>query len=134
MLSVIIPAYNEGENINFAADTIGEILKDIEHEILFCDDGSKDDTWDIICRRAESDPRIRGLSFSRNFGKEGAVFAGLEKARGDCGVVIDCDLQHPPELICTSCGNRAMKWLRRERRVAGGKAWFIKCLLNHFIN
>jgi dolichol-phosphate mannosyltransferase len=99
MLSVIIPAYNEGVNITTAADTISGILSDIEHEIIFSDDGSKDNTWEIIAERAEKDPRIRGLRFSRNFGKEAAIFAGLEHARGECAVVIDCDLQHPPELI-----------------------------------
>jgi dolichol-phosphate mannosyltransferase len=99
MLSIIIPAYNEGENINTAADTIGGILGDIEHEIIFSDDGSRDDTWEIIAAKAAACPNVRGISFSRNFGKEAAIFAGLEAARGDCAVVIDCDLQHPPELI-----------------------------------
>ena len=101
MLSVVIPAYNEGENINTAFDTISKILesKGIEFEIVFSDDGSKDNTWEIIKKRAEKDSRMRGVRFSRNFGKEAAIFAGLEKAKGDCAVVIDCDLQHPPELI-----------------------------------
>jgi dolichol-phosphate mannosyltransferase len=99
MLSVIIPAYNEGENINIAADTLSGILKDIDFELIFCDDGSKDNTWELISKRADEDKRVRGVRFSRNFGKEGAIFAGLESARGACGVVIDCDLQHPPELI-----------------------------------
>jgi dolichol-phosphate mannosyltransferase len=101
MLSVIIPAYNEGENINIAADTISGLLSGakIEHEIIFSDDGSRDNTWEIIAKRAAEDSKIRGIKFSRNFGKEAAIFAGLEAARGDCAVVIDCDLQHPPELI-----------------------------------
>ena len=99
MLSIIIPAYNEGENINIAADTISGILSDIEHEIIFSDDGSRDNTWELISARAAVDSRVRGIRFSRNFGKEAAIFAGLEKAKGDCSVVIDCDLQHPPELI-----------------------------------
>ena len=101
MLSVIIPAYNEQENIANTAKVIGGILreKNIEHELLFVDDGSSDDTWRTIERTAEEDPSVRGLRFSRNFGKEGAIFAGLRRCRGDCAVVIDCDLQHPPELI-----------------------------------
>jgi dolichol-phosphate mannosyltransferase len=102
MLCVIIPAYNEGENVNTAADTICELLKNIDFEIIFSNDGSKDDTWQIIKKRAAVDPRVRGVSFSRNFGKEAAIFAGLEKAvqlNAACAVVIDCDLQHPPELI-----------------------------------
>jgi len=101
MLSIIIPAYNEGENIEIAAKTISELLEksNINHEIVFCDDGSADDTWERIRKKSENDSRVRGVKFSRNFGKEAAIFAGLEKCRGDCAVVIDCDLQHPPELM-----------------------------------
>lgn len=101
MLSVIIPSYNENENIRRTAQTIAGILSDaaIEYELIFVDDGSHDTTWAEICAAHDSDPWVRGLGFSRNFGKEGAIFAGLKNARGDCAVVIDCDLQHPPELI-----------------------------------
>ncbi|MCL2754446.1 MAG: glycosyltransferase family 2 protein [Oscillospiraceae bacterium] len=105
MLSVIIPAYNEGENINTAADTIGGLLEraNIAYEIVFSNDGSKDDTWEIIKAKSAQDSHVRGVSFSRNFGKEAAIFAGLEAALKNpdckCAVVIDCDLQHPPELI-----------------------------------
>ena len=95
MLSVIIPSYNENENIRRTAQTIAGILSDaaIEYELIFVDDGSRDTTWAEICAAHDSDPCVRGLGFSRNFGKEGAIFAGLKNARGDC------DLQHPPELI-----------------------------------
>lgn len=101
MLSVIIPSYNENENIRRTAQTIAGILRAaaIEYELIFVDDGSRDTTWAEICAAHDSDPCVRGLGFSRNFGKEGAIFAGLKNARGDCAVVIDCDLQHPPELI-----------------------------------
>ncbi len=101
MLSVIIPAYNEQENIRNTAKVIGGILTEnsIEYELMFVDDGSADDTWQIIEELSSQDSSVRGLRFSRNFGKEGAVFAGLRRCRGDCAVVIDCDLQHPPELI-----------------------------------
>ena len=101
MLSVIIPAYNEQENIEKTAETIYKILSDnkIECEIMFVDDGSRDNTWEIISRISEENPSVRGLKFSRNFGKEGAIFAGLKACEGDAAVVIDCDLQHPPELI-----------------------------------
>lgn len=101
MLSVILPAYNEEKMIALAARTISGILKDagIGYEILFVDDGSRDMTWQEICRASEEDQGVVGLHFSRNFGKEAAMFAGLEKARGDCVVVLDCDLQHPPEKI-----------------------------------
>ncbi len=101
MLSVIIPAYNEEEIIPKTVSTIDEILKEanIDHELLFVNDGSKDRTWEIIESAAASNANVKGVCFSRNFGKEAVVFAGISQAKGDCCVVIDCDLQHPPEKI-----------------------------------
>ena len=101
MLSVILPSYNEEKMIPVAAETISAILEreNIDFELLFVDDGSKDATWENITRAAELNKHVVGVHFSRNFGKEAAMFAGLEKASGDCCVVIDCDLQHPPEKI-----------------------------------
>ena len=101
MLSVILPSYNEEKMIPIAAETVTGILDKagIDHELLFVDDGSRDKTWEQIEAAAETNPHVVGLHFSRNFGKEAAMFAGLEQARGDCCVVIDCDLQHPPEKI-----------------------------------
>ncbi len=101
MLSVILPSYNEEKMIPVAADTISGILEreNIDFELLFIDDGSKDTTWENITRVAEKNAHVVGVHFSRNFGKEAAMFAGLEKATGDCCVVLDCDLQHPPEKI-----------------------------------
>ena len=101
MLSVILPSYNEEKMIETAAKTISDILcdADIAHELLFVDDGSRDKTWAEIQRVSERNSHVVGIHFSRNFGKEAAMFAGLEQARGDCCVVLDCDLQHPPEKI-----------------------------------
>ena len=101
MLSVITPAYNEEAMISKTASVICSLLEkeNIDFELLFVNDGSKDRTWDEICEAANKNHRVRGISFSRNFGKESAMFAGLSKAKGDCVVVIDCDLQHPPEKI-----------------------------------
>ena len=101
MLSVILPSYNEEKMIAVAAETLAGILDAVKipFELLFINDGSKDGTWNEICRAREKDSRVCGVFFSRNFGKEAAMFAGLEKARGDCCVVLDCDLQHPPEKI-----------------------------------
>jgi dolichol-phosphate mannosyltransferase len=101
MLSVIMPAYNEEKMIPVAAETLTGILDGagIEFELLFVNDGSRDGTWAQIQAAHEKDPRVCGICFSRNFGKEAAMFAGLEKCRGDCCVVLDCDLQHPPEKI-----------------------------------
>jgi polyisoprenyl-phosphate glycosyltransferase len=101
MLSVILPSYNEEKMILTAAETIADILKkeNIDYELVFVDDGSKDATWENITLANKKDPYVTGIHFSRNFGKEAAMFAGLEKASGDCCVVMDCDLQHPPEKI-----------------------------------
>jgi dolichol-phosphate mannosyltransferase len=68
-------------------------------ELVFVSDGSKDKTFAKVLELAEADPRIRGLEFSRNFGKEAAIFAGLSAVKGGCAVVMDCDLQHPPQTI-----------------------------------
>ena len=101
MLSVILPSYNEEKMISKVTDRMAEILQseNIDYELLFIDDGSKDGTWAQINEAAERDSHVVGVHFSRNFGKEAAMFAGLEQAVGDCCVVIDCDLQHPPEKI-----------------------------------
>ncbi len=101
MLSIILPAYNEGEMIYKSSEVISKLLEDnkIEYEILYVDDGSKDETWTKIMEMSKKNDNIRGISFSRNFGKESAMFAGLSESKGDCVVVMDCDLQHPPEKI-----------------------------------
>ena len=101
MLSVVLPSYNEEEMVPVAAKTVHEILaaEGIDHELLFVDDGSRDATWQRIREAAASVPAVRGVHFSRNFGKEAAIFAGLNEAKGDCVAVIDCDLQHPPEKL-----------------------------------
>lgn len=97
LMTVIIPSYNEEANIERTARVIGTTLQEaaIEYELLFVSDGSKDKTFELVAGLSENDKRIKGIQFSRNFGKEAAVFAGLELAGGDCAAVIDCDLQHP---------------------------------------
>ena len=101
LLSIVIPAYNEQENIDRAFVAISKILTEnsIPFEILFVDDGSCDQTFTCVQKLSEGHKEVRGISFSRNFGKEAAIFAGLEGAQGDCCLVMDCDLQHPPALI-----------------------------------
>ena len=101
MLSIVIPAYNEAENICNTARVVQEYMKhaQIPYELIFISDGSKDATFDKVAELAAEDPRIRGLEFSRNFGKEAAIFAGLSAVKGGCAVVMDCDLQHPPQTI-----------------------------------
>lgn len=101
LLSVIIPSFNEQDMIDKTFYTVKEILdsQQIPFEIIFVDDGSKDLTYFNISRLSEKHPEAKGISFSRNFGKESAIFAGLEAAKGACCVIMDCDLQHPPETI-----------------------------------
>lgn len=101
MLSVVLPAYNEQEMVPVAASEISKVLTaaEIPHELVFVDDGSKDLTWEKIQAASADFLTVRGVHFSRNFGKEAAIFAGLSQAKGDCVAVIDCDLQHPPEKI-----------------------------------
>lgn len=104
MLSVIIPAFNEQDNIDSTAEEITRVLKTtgIPFELVFVDDGSLDFTWEKISALSEKDSHVRGIRFSRNFGKEGAIFAGLNSALEsgtDAAVIIDCDLQHPPQTI-----------------------------------
>ena len=101
LLSVVLPSYNEEASVPRAARTISELLAQagVQHEIIFVDDGSRDGTWAAIQGQASLHPQVRGVRFSRNFGKEAAIFAGLAQARGDCAAVMDCDLQHPPEKV-----------------------------------
>ena len=101
MLSVIIPAYNEEKCIRRAYDAINSLLiqNNIDSEFVFVDDGSTDETYREINELSLEKENVVGLHFSRNFGKESAISAGLAAVDGDCAVVIDCDLQHPPEKI-----------------------------------
>ncbi len=104
VLSVIVPCYNEEESV---ADFYAELMKnepffrenELEVEILYIDDGSRDNTAAEVKKLRETDERVRLISFSRNFGKEAGMYAGLEKSRGDYVVLMDVDLQDPPSLL-----------------------------------
>jgi len=100
-ISVLIPAYNEGEGLERAVSTIAGILETIskDWEIIVIDDGSRDNTYERVCRHAQTESRVKGVSFSRNFGKEAALLAGLKYSQGRAVIAIDADLQHPPELM-----------------------------------
>ena len=101
VLSIVLPAYNEEMNIANTAETLAKLLEEqgIEYELVFISDGSKDNTYAEILKVSQQNPRIKGAEFSRNFGKEAGIFAGLELTTGDAVIVMDCDLQHPPEAI-----------------------------------
>jgi polyisoprenyl-phosphate glycosyltransferase len=100
-LSVIVPVLNEKLNVPLIVARLTEVLEGCvpSHEIVFVDDGSTDQTLEVIRGLAQKDARIRAISLSRNFGKEVALAAGLDHVRGKAAVMIDADLQHPPETI-----------------------------------
>lgn len=100
-LTVVIPAFNEEENLKPIVERLVSALEnEVEGlEIIFVDDGSIDKTWAGVSDLAEADPRVRGLRFARNFGHQAAVTAGVDAARGRAVVLIDADLQDPPEVI-----------------------------------
>ena len=101
LISIVLPSYNEEDNILRAVDRLSEVLapEGVRWELIFVNDGSRDRTWERISGAARENPHVTGVSFSRNFGKEAAIMAGLACAKGDCVVVMDCDLQHPPETV-----------------------------------
>ena len=101
ILSVVLPAYNEEQMVGKTCRVLHEVLSGagISYELVLVNDGSKDNTWNEILKAGEKDPNILGVHFSRNFGKEAAVFAGLAQASGDAVAVMDCDLQHPAETL-----------------------------------
>jgi glycosyltransferase involved in cell wall biosynthesis len=100
-LSVVVPAYNEQDNVRLVYERLREVMGqlDLEWELIFSVDPCTDRTEELILELREEDPRVKMLRFSRRFGQPMATIAGLEMARGDVVVVIDCDLQDPPELI-----------------------------------
>ena len=100
-LSLVLPVYREGKHLG---NVLAAIQKQLDataetYEMVIVDDGSPDNSWDIIAGFSRREPRARGLRLSRNFGKESALCAGIEAARGEAIVIMDADLQHPPELI-----------------------------------
>ena len=101
MLSVVLPAYNEEQMFKKTAQVVGDLLEkeQIPYELVFVNDGSKDHTWEKILELKEERAHIKGVCFSRNFGKEAAIYAGFQKATGDFITVIDADLQQRPETV-----------------------------------
>ncbi len=106
LISIVVPCYNEEAVLPLFYQEIQRVIEEMrsEHpaltfELLFIDDGSRDRTLAILREMAASDARVRYISFSRNFGKEAGMFAGLENSKGDYVVVMDADLQHPPRFL-----------------------------------
>lgn len=103
LITVVVPCYNEEKVLPFFYKKINEIYEkmktDVDFEYIFVDDGSRDHTLTYIKKISSEDSKVRYVSLSRNFGKEAAIYAGLEHAKGDYVVLIDADLQNPPEMI-----------------------------------
>lgn len=99
LVSLIIPVFNEQNNIKALLDRVIPIVQHYNFELIFVDDGSKDQTAEEIKKHAAHDPKIKLISFYRNFGHQMALTAGYEHAKGDCVISLDADLQDPPEII-----------------------------------
>ena len=106
-LSVIVPAFNEAQGIEAFLDVLFGVLRSscARFDVWVIDDGSRDDTWQRLCGARERYPELRGLRFTRNFGKEAAVLAGLRQATGEAVIVMDSDGQHPPSLLPQMLGS-----------------------------
>ncbi len=100
-LSVVLPAYNEELMVGKTCRVLAQVLTEAEipYELVVVNDGSSDRTWEEIQKAGERDANVTGVLFSRNFGKEAAIFAGLAQTGGDVVAVMDCDLQHPPQTL-----------------------------------
>ena len=100
-VSIVLPAFNEHDNIPVIAKKLQEVLASIhyEYEIIFVNDGSKDSTQEVLESIASTNDKIHYIELSRNFGHQNALKAGMDMATGDCIISMDCDMQHPPELI-----------------------------------
>lgn len=121
-VSVVLPAHNEGEGIRHAIEVVAGVLRqcNVSHELIVVDDGSRDDTWAQVRESAARHNYVRGLRFSRNFGKEAALLAGLRAARGKAVITMDADLQHPPSAIpemlqCWRDGAMVVHAVKRDR-------------------
>jgi dolichol-phosphate mannosyltransferase len=101
LLSIVVPVFNEEGNIAHLAERVLPVLRNLNvpFELIIVDDGSRDNTWKAICQVSRATPELIGFRLSRNFGHQGALLAGLNKARGDAIISMDGDLQHPPEVI-----------------------------------
>ena len=100
-ISIVVPMHNESSNVAYFYERMTKVLENLgmTYEIICVNDGSKDNTWELIKRLSEEDPRVKSIDLTRNFGKEIALTAGLDFSSGEVVIPIDADLQDPPELI-----------------------------------
>ena len=143
-LSIIVPCLNEEQCIRLFYERVNEVLRTlpVEHEYIFVDDGSGDSTREILRELSDGDERVRYIAFSRNFGKEAAMYAGMKAATGSLVTIMDCDLQDPPELLkdmyggiadegydCVACRRTTRK---NEPRIRSAFARLFYKIINRF--
>lgn len=136
LISIIIPTHNEKDNVSLIQSAVKQVFeseKSYDYEIIFVDDGSRDNTIDVIKKIAKIEDKVFYLEFSRNFGKECATSAGLHHAKGHAAIMIDADMQHPPNLI----SQFLRKWENGAELVVGvrkrnKKAGVLKRILSNF--
>jgi len=99
LLSIVVPCFNEESNIEQLINELVPVIKNLNYEIIFVDDGSKDNTFLLIKNISEKNKNISGISLSRNFGHQVAIMAGMQQSKGDLVIMMDADIQHPPQII-----------------------------------
>jgi glycosyltransferase involved in cell wall biosynthesis len=139
LISVVIPAYNEEGNVLPIYEAVRPSLGSFSYEIIFIDDGSSDSTAEQIRRLRARDSLVRLLRFGRNFGQQSALLAGLEAARGQAVITLDCDLQHPPEFIPNMIrawreGTKVVQMVRTQNAGGGVAKTLASRLFYWFIN
>ena len=132
-ISILVPSYNEAQSLELLHKEIVRVISTLENykwEILFVNDGSRDNTMEVIKGLREKDSRISYVDLSRNFGKENAMLAGFDHAKGDAVIIMDADLQHPPAVI----PEMIQKWeegyddVYAQRKTRGKESWLRKRL------
>jgi dolichol-phosphate mannosyltransferase len=139
LVSVVIPAYNEEHNVTPVYEAVRSALSQEAYEIIFVDDGSGDGTAARVRRLRAQDPAVRLIRFGRNFGQQPALIAGLEAARGTAVITLDCDLQHPPELLPRMLkawrdGAKVVQMVRTHTAGAGAAKQITSNLFYRFLN
>ena len=138
LISIASPAYNEAENIPLIVEEVKRVMVGLKEkydfEYILVNDGSTDDTWEAILKEAKKDPRIKGICFSRNFGHQMALTAGLDHAKGDAVIYCDSDLQHPPNIFpkLIKEWERGFDVVHTKRVKTEGESFFKRLMSNLF--
>lgn len=120
LISIIVPLYNEETNISILHEKVSNVFLNLSHqfEIIFINDGSTDQSLNVLKSLSERDEHVKYISFSNNFGKESAMYCGLEYCNGDAVIIMDSDLQHPPE---KQEKKKKGKWMKLKNRLNTGQ-------------